>query len=196
MCRYVFYHGPAIRIAALVTEPDHSLIRQSVESRERSDAMNGDGFGVAWYAPALGDRPGRFRSITPAWNNENLIELARVVESPCILAHVRASSKPFAVSEANCHPFTHGPLSLMHNGDLGGFDGLRRRLLARLSDTAFAAIAARPTRSTSSPWRSTRSRARRTTPPGPTEACSLGRSVGPWAKPSPCRGPGATRHRR
>lgn len=141
MCRFLFYHGPPIRIAELVTEPRHSLIRQSVQSREREEPLNGDGFGIAWYVPRLDPRPALFRSITPAWNNANLLELARVIESPCILAHVRAATQVRAVSEANCHPFTHGALSMMHNGDLGGFDGLRRRLLSGLSDEAFSLIA-------------------------------------------------------
>ncbi|MFO0688302.1 MAG: class II glutamine amidotransferase [Myxococcota bacterium] len=141
MCRFLFYHGPSIRIAELVTEPRHSLIRQSVQSLEREEPLNGDGFGIAWYVPRLDPRPALFRSITPAWNNANLLELARVIESPCILAHVRAATQVRAISEANCHPFTHGTLSMMHNGDLGGFDGLRRRLLSGLSDEAFSLIA-------------------------------------------------------
>ncbi|MBY0400888.1 class II glutamine amidotransferase [Myxococcota bacterium] len=141
MCRFLLYHGPSIRIAELVTEPRHSLIRQSVQSLEREEPLNGDGFGLAWYTPHLGPRPALFRSITPAWNNANLLELARVIESPCILAHVRAATQVRVVSEANCHPFTYGSLSMMHNGDLGGFDGLRRRLQAGLSDEAFELIA-------------------------------------------------------
>ncbi|MBK7951014.1 MAG: class II glutamine amidotransferase [Deltaproteobacteria bacterium] len=141
MCRFLFYHGPPIRIAELVTEPRHSLIRQSVQSREREEPLNGDGFGIAWYVPHLDSRPALFRSITPAWNNANLLELARVIESPCILAHVRAATQVRAVSEVNCHPFKHGTLSMMHNGDLGGFEGLRRRLQAGLSDEAFSLIA-------------------------------------------------------
>ena len=140
MCRFLFYHGPPIRIAELVTEPKHSLIHQSIQSREREEPLNGDGFGIAWYAPRIDSRPALFRSITPAWNNSNLLELARVIESPCILAHVRAATQVRAVSEANCHPFTHGSLAMMHNGDLGGFEGMRRKLLERLSDEAFSMI--------------------------------------------------------
>jgi len=140
MCRFVFYHGPPIRVSSLVTDPAHSLIRQSNQSEEREEPLNGDGFGLAWYAPRLDERPGLFRSITPAWNNANLRELARVVESPCILAHVRAATQVRSVSEANCHPFVHGRVAMMHNGDIGGFAALRRALLERLSDTAFDLI--------------------------------------------------------
>ncbi len=140
MCRFTLYCGPPIRISALVTEPENSLIHQSFHSHEREEPLNGDGFGVAWYPADSTERPALFRSITPAWNNSNLQELARVVESPVVLAHVRAATQVRSVSEANCHPFTHGPYAFMHNGDVGGFAALRRTLLSELSDTAFNLI--------------------------------------------------------
>lgn len=140
MCRLTLYLGPPVRMAAVVTEPSHSLVHQSHHSIERSDPVNGDGFGVGWYAPEVADEPAVFRSITPAWNNQNLRQLTRVVASPCILAHVRAATAGLPVSEVNCHPFQHGRLLFMHNGELGDFHRLRRRLLAKLSDEAFRTI--------------------------------------------------------
>ncbi len=140
MCRFLLYQGPTIRLSSLITEPAHSLIHQSVHSKEREEPLNGDGFGLAWYAPRLESRPALFRSVTPAWNDANLNELARVVESPCVLAHVRAATQVRSVNQANCHPFTHGPYAFMHNGDVGGFHRLRRTLISELSDEAFAAI--------------------------------------------------------
>lgn len=139
MCRFVFYRGPSLPLSALITEPEHSLIRQSFESQERSTPLNGDGFGVAWYAPAPLEEPGSFRSIRPAWNDMNLVSLARVTQSACILAHVRAASQG-ATGEFNCHPFVRGRYAFMHNGDLGGFPRLRRKLLEGLSDEAFAGV--------------------------------------------------------
>ncbi len=140
MCRFTLYLGPPIPLGSLVTEPSNSLIHQSFESREREEPLNGDGFGVAWYSREQGSEPALFRSITPAWNNANLRSIARVVKSHCILAHVRAATQAHSVSEANCHPFTNGRFSFMHNGDVGGFRALRRALLERLSDPAFDAI--------------------------------------------------------
>ncbi len=141
MCRFVFYQGSSIRLSELLTEPDHSLIKQSFGAREREEPLNGDGFGVAWFAEDS-HQPALFRSVSPAWSNSNLLELARVVSSSCILAHVRAATQG-TVSESNCHPFRRGRLVFMHNGDIGGFDQLRRPLLARLSDSAFDAIEGR-----------------------------------------------------
>jgi predicted glutamine amidotransferase len=137
MCRFVLYLGSDITVSSLITEPSHSLIRQSFMSREREEPLNGDGFGVAWYVPELSREPAVFRDISPAWNNQNLLSLARVVKSPCIMAHVRAASSGLPVTQLNCHPFQWHELAFMHNGDLGGFGRIRRRLVERLSDEAF-----------------------------------------------------------
>ncbi|MCL4778130.1 MAG: class II glutamine amidotransferase [Gammaproteobacteria bacterium] len=139
MCRFTFYKGKPLALSALLTEPEHSLIHQSAHARERDEPLNGDGFGVAWYAEGH-DEPALFRSVTPAWSNQNLRELARVTTSHCVLAHVRAATQGLQVGEPNCHPFRRDRLAFMHNGDIGGFSLIRRPLLALLSDSAFAAI--------------------------------------------------------
>ncbi len=72
MCRFVAYLGPEILISKLVTEPESSLIHQSYHSHEREEPLNGDGFGLAWYVPAITPDAAVFRSITPAWSNQNL----------------------------------------------------------------------------------------------------------------------------
>ncbi len=140
MCRFTLYLGPTIRLASLVVEPTHSIIAQSFHSKSQEEPLNGDGFGIAWYAPTMAEEPALFRSVTPAWNNTNLLELARVVESPLILAHVRAATKHGGQSEANCHPFRSGRHAFMHNGDIGDFQKLRRPLLESLGDEAFHGI--------------------------------------------------------
>ncbi len=139
MCRFVHYLGRPLRVGALLTEPENSLIHQSFEAREREEPLNGDGFGLAWYVDGEAE-PARFRSVTPAWSNANLRELARVTRSSCVLAHVRAATQGAEASEANCHPFKAGRLSFMHNGDLGGFGRIRRALLDELSEEAFAGV--------------------------------------------------------
>jgi glutamine amidotransferase len=140
MCRFTLYLGPAIRLSSLLIDPDHSLIRQSSHAREREEPLNGDGFGVGWYVRDLDTEPAVFRSITPAWNNRNLHNLARVVASDCILAHVRAATQASGVNEANCHPFRYRRHLFMHNGDIGEFPRVRRRLLEAVGDEAFANV--------------------------------------------------------
>lgn len=139
MCRFVYYQGNPLRVGQLLTEPEHSLIHQSFHSHERTEPLNGDGFGVGWYVD--GEHvPAFFRSISPAWSNANLQEISRVTTSRRILAHVRAATPGTGVAEANCHPFRMGGLAFMHNGDLGGFPLYRRALLGDLSDEAFGAV--------------------------------------------------------
>mgnify|MGYP002725683070 CR=1 FL=1 len=139
MCRFALYRGGPVPISSLVTKPSNSIINQSFHSQERKEPLNGDGFGLAWYAEGH-PHPGSFREVTPAWNSINLAQLARVTTSPCVLAHVRAATPGLAVHQLNCHPFTWKQFSFMHNGALGGFKSIRRRLLASLDDEAFNMI--------------------------------------------------------
>ena len=139
MCRFTFYKGRPLPLSALLTEPEHSLIHQSFHAREREEPLNGDGFGVAWYAEGH-DEPALFRSVTPAWSNQNLRELSRVTASHCVLAHVRAATQGLQVGEPNCHPFRRDRMAFMHNGDIGGFAAIRRPLIEMLSDGSFDAI--------------------------------------------------------
>jgi glutamine amidotransferase len=140
MCRLMLYLGPETRLSSLIVEPRHSLIRQSVHSEEREEPLNGDGFGIGWYASELSLEPAVFRSITPAWNNRNLQNLSRVVTSDCVLAHVRAATQSSGVNEANCHPFRWRQYLCMHNGDVGDFRLVRRKLLASVCDEAFGNV--------------------------------------------------------
>jgi len=137
MCRFVFYRGAPIRLSSLITEPAHSIIHQSYHSKEREEPLNGDGFGVGWYAPDESDKPAIFKDVSPAWNNQNLANLAKVVRSPCIIAHIRAATPGLPVSELNCHPFSWGRFTFAHNGDVGEFQRLRRAIQTRLRDEAF-----------------------------------------------------------
>lgn len=141
MCRFALYLGSEITVSSLVTEPSNSLIHQSFHSHEREEPLNGDGFGVAWYVPEMTDKPALFRSVSPAWSDQNLRHIARVTSSRCILAHVRAATPGLPVHQLNCHPFSSGCFAFMHNGRIGGFGEIRRRMLARLTDDAFRIIA-------------------------------------------------------
>lgn len=141
MCRFVAYIGPPILADDLLYKPKFSLVTaQSVNAGEMSVSVNGDGFGIGWYQPELDNDPCVFRSIKPAWGDENLRSLAKKIYSPCMFAHVRAASPGLTVEEVNSHPFWYGQLMFMHNGVLGGYKQIRRRLLRKLSDTAYDAI--------------------------------------------------------
>lgn len=140
MCRFTLYLGPPIRLATLLTEPEHSLIHQSVHATERAEPLNGDGFGVGWYSPRLHSEPATLHQITPAWSNKNLKSIAKVVTSPCVMAHVRAATPGSDVDLANCHPFGYDNYLLMHNGYIGNFSQVRRKMLEGVSDEAFGIV--------------------------------------------------------
>jgi glutamine amidotransferase len=134
MCRWAAYLGEPVFLEEIVCAPCHSLIAQSHHALEGKTATNGDGFGMAWY----GERPepGLYRDILPAWSDPNLRSLCRQLRAGLFLAHVRASTSG-ATSRANCHPFAHGRWSFMHNGQIGGFEKVRRRLEGTLPDTLY-----------------------------------------------------------
>jgi len=57
-----------------------------------------------------------------------------------VLAHVRAATQSSGVNEANCHPFRWRQYLCMHNGDVGDFRLVRRKLLASVCDEAFGNV--------------------------------------------------------
>ena len=136
MCRFLAYEGEPILLEALVTAPSHSLIHQSMHAAEGKTELNGDGFGVGWY----GERamPGLYRDVRPAWSDENLRSIAAQVRSRLFFAHVRAATGT-STSRANCHPFAHGRFLFMHNGQIGGWPQMRRRVEAMIPDALYGA---------------------------------------------------------
>jgi len=139
MCRWLAYYGDPIPIEVLVLRRQHSLIDQSLHSRDAgADPTNGDGFGVGWYSE-LGGMPGLYKSIQPAWNDRNLRELAHHISSPLFFAHIRASTGT-AVQETNSHPFRHGRWLFMHNGYVREFPRMRRDLLLAVDPSLFPEI--------------------------------------------------------
>ncbi len=140
MCRLAAYMGPDIFISSLVTEPKHSLIHQSYHAKERIEPLNGDGFGIGWYAPQFCDNPAMFKEVSPAWSNQNLRDIARVTKSTCIFAHVRAATIGGHLSRTNCHPFTWKNYMFMHNGTVFGFEKIRRSLRQQLSDESYEMV--------------------------------------------------------
>src|SRR3712207_7561912 len=54
--------------------------------------------------------------------------------SRLFFAHVRASTGT-STTRANCHPFAHGRHLFMHNGQIGGYARIKRRLEADRKST-------------------------------------------------------------
>lgn len=134
MCRWAAWIGQPIFLEEIISRPDHSLIEQSRQADECKTATNADGFGIAWYDHRA--EAGLYRDVYPAWSDPNLAAVARQVKSRLFLAHVRASTGS-AISRNNCHPFAVGRWSFMHNGQVGGFEGLRKQIDMAIPDDLY-----------------------------------------------------------
>lgn len=140
MCRFVAYIGEnPLLIGGLLIEPGNSLIKQSRNATKDQYKVNADGFGMAWYNSKITNEPAIFRSIQPAWNDSNLIALAKIIESKCFIGHIRSSTIG-DITKSNCHPFRYKDYTMVHNGTIDGFDKIRRSLMAELSDELFLEI--------------------------------------------------------
>lgn len=151
MCRWLAYLGSPIVLEDVLVRPNHSLIDQSLLARDlylpgaamasqfRGSAFptNGDGFGVAWAGRA--GVLGQYRQTDPAWGSQNLRHLAAQIESPCVLAHVRAAPGG-TIAEQNCHPFVHGGWMFQHNGEVPAFAALKRELTVDVDAEQYPSI--------------------------------------------------------
>ena len=137
MCRWLAYIGEPRPIEPLLYDGPNSLCEQAQHSQKAKLGVHGDGGGLGWYGSP--DEPAIYRDAGPAWADPNLRELTRVLESRIFFAHVRASTGAPNIA-INCHPFRSGRYLFMHNGQIGGFLQLRRRLYGMLSDACFDAM--------------------------------------------------------
>jgi predicted glutamine amidotransferase len=137
MCRWMAYSGDPILVEDVLFRPKHSLIDQSLHSRMGATTTNGDGFGIGWYGES--PRPALFKNIEPAWNDQNLRELAAQISTPIFFAHIRASTGT-PVQRSNCHPFRHEQWLWMHNGAIRGFHEIKRDLLMAVDPSLYPGI--------------------------------------------------------
>lgn len=137
MCRWLAYSGSPLFLEDLIFKPKHSLIDQSLSAYSGETTTNGDGFGIGWYGSR--EFPGVYRDIQPAWNDDNLRDLAAQIQSSLFLAHVRAATGT-PVQQTNCHPFRLGKWLFVHNGSIADFRRLRRDLSLAVNPELFPSI--------------------------------------------------------
>lgn len=134
MCRWLAYIGHPITPEKYLYDEQFSLIEQSHGARKSKSVVNGDGFGLGWYGDK--SQPGLFKDILPAWSDENLRSLACQIKASLFMAHVRAATDTPS-NRTNCHPFTRGTSLFMHNGQIGGYLSIRRRLEELIPDSLY-----------------------------------------------------------
>ena len=93
--------------------------------------------GSASAGMASGTFPACIAMCVPAWSDENLRSIAAQVRSRLFFAHVRAATGT-STSRANCHPFAQGRYLFMHNGQIGGWPTMRRRVEGLIPDALYA----------------------------------------------------------
>lgn len=131
MCRHQAYLGPRKSLRELVTDPPHSLFRQSWEpARQAHGVVNADGFGVGWFAD--GDPvPARYRQAGPIWADPSFPDIARVTYSGAVLAAVRDATTGSAAGAEAAAPYRGEGWLFSHNGAVGGYPGS----VAKLAET-------------------------------------------------------------
>ena len=71
MCRWMAWLGQPLLIEELLFKSQHGIVDQSVQGRR---------VGLGWHGSGSG--PADYRSVSPAWADPNLRELAAHVEAP------------------------------------------------------------------------------------------------------------------
>ena len=148
MCRWLAYSGPPIYLEELLVKPSRSLLVQSRFARENyvqdidglpdgAFPTNGDGFGIGWYGER--SQPGLYRDLRPAWSDENLINLAAHIKCGLFMAHLRAAYHGI-VQRTNSHPFGYREWLFQHNGEISGFEDIKRELQFKVRDDLFPLI--------------------------------------------------------
>jgi glutamine amidotransferase len=137
MCRWLAYSGGPLVLSEILYSHANSMIDQSLHAKLGAEATNGDGFGVGWYDDQ--PTPGVFKSVEPAWNDQNLKEVAEHVRSGHAFAHLRAAiGSP--VQQTNCHPFRYDGWLFMHNGFIGEFAKVKRDLVMAVDPSLYPEI--------------------------------------------------------
>ncbi|MGW1681827.1 ergothioneine biosynthesis protein EgtC [Saccharopolyspora sp. NPDC002376] len=132
MCRHVGYLGPAVALADLLLEPEHSLLEQTWAPADMrgGGTINADGFGVGWYR--ADGSTARYRSAVPMWTDQSFRDTASEVRSGAVVAAVRSATIGMPVVPGACAPFTDGSWLFSHNGRVSGWPDSVAKLAARL----------------------------------------------------------------
>lgn len=142
MCRLLGYLGAKIKLDHLLYKPEHSLIVQSYQPKEMtSGVVNADGLGIGWYDHQQNVNPFTYKNTLPIWNDTNLPEISRYVESKAVLAYIRSATAGQALDMSNCQPFRDNKLLFIHNGNIDNFrKSLYRPMRELLCDEMYQSI--------------------------------------------------------
>ncbi|SHI35379.1 class II glutamine amidotransferase [Wenxinia saemankumensis] len=139
MCRVLAYIGPDLPLENLLTNPENSLLNQSLDPELHPDLqLAGWGFG-AWSEHLLKPaEPLLYHRPKAAFYDDNVRGIIPSLQASTLLAHVRASGYDAGVVQAdeNCHPFAFDgtPWIIAQNGALPNWRRLQKELLRHCED--------------------------------------------------------------
>ena len=138
MCRLLAYLGPDISLHELVIKPEHSLEKQAWQPKQLREAkLNADGFGFGWY---FNTQVMRYRQPIPIWNDPNLVDLSKTIQTTLWFAMVRSATPGLGTHYYNTQPFQYQQWLFMHNGYILDFADTARSKLRHILDHEFENI--------------------------------------------------------
>jgi Glutamine amidotransferase domain len=136
---YRFPHPPRPRNGTVRGDPLVSRSEPALAARRRNDQRRR----VRRRLVRRPETPGVFHSTEPAWNDQNLRELAGHISSPLSFTHIRAAIGS-AGQQTNCHPFRHDRWLFMHNGYINEFAAIKRDLILAVDPSLYPEIQGQP----------------------------------------------------
>lgn len=88
------------------------------------------------YGECDGPRPVSYKVLRQPLSDPIFRSICANTESLTLFAHIRAASGETAIVPENCHPFTLGRWSFMHNGVVAHFSSIKRLVVNALSQDA------------------------------------------------------------
>ena len=142
MCRLLLYIGNKSSIFNILFKPEHSLIKQTLLKCYSPDYpmgnssdhdINIEGFGILVLK---NNKQLLYKSTKHIWNDNNLINLCKFLNTECFMAHIRGKElfKYNTISYNNCHPFIYNNYSMIHNGIIGNFNKIKKILFNNISN--------------------------------------------------------------
>lgn len=117
MCRlYGFRATEPTKVECTLVRAQNALLFQS--RADRRGKQHADGWGIACYEDG---EPDVWRRRTAAFETPHFSTTAERIYSRTVVAHVRRATVARA-SDANTHPFVHGPWTFAHNGTVRPFE--------------------------------------------------------------------------
>jgi predicted glutamine amidotransferase len=122
MCRIFGFRSVLFsKVHASLVSAENALMGQS--------KRHPDGWGLAYY---IADTPHIMKSTVTAESDDLFRHLSGIVTSQTVLAHIRKATHG-KLTILNTHPFQYGRWTFAHNGNIKGFDHVKKLLIAEIS---------------------------------------------------------------